>query len=103
MILNLNEYKKAKGTVVVIDVLRAFTTSSVLFNRGIEKIHLVKDLNIALNTKRRHSDKVIIFGEKGGRKIKGFDYENSPWEMGLEDLDISKNYIQRTSSGTKTT
>jgi len=101
MILNLFEYKQAQGTVIVIDVLRAFTTSSVLFNRGVEKIYLVKDEYIALHTKWKYPNKTIIFGEKGGSHIKGFDYENSPSEMEEATVDINKNFIQRTSSGTR--
>jgi len=101
MILNLFESKQARGTVIVIDVLRAFTTSSVLFNRGVEEIYLVKDEYIALHTKWKYPNKTIIFGEKGGKHIKGFDYENSPSEMEKVNIDINKNFIQRTSSGTR--
>lgn len=101
MILTLFEHRKARGTVIVIDVLRAFTTSSVLFNRGIKEIILVKDEYIALETKWMHPDKTIIFGEKGGRRIKGFDYENSPAEMETVPIDLDNKFIQRTSSGTK--
>jgi len=101
MILNLFEYRQAQGTVIVIDVLKAFTTSSVLLNRGVKGIYLVKDEHIALHTKWKHPNKTIIFGEKGGRHIKGFDYENSPAEMEEVNIDIDKNFIQRTSSGTK--
>jgi len=101
MILNLFEYRQAQRTVIVIDVLRAFTTSSVLLNRGVKGIYLVKDEHIALHTKWKHPNKTIIFGEKGGRHIKGFDYENSPSEMEKVYIDTNKNFIQRTSSGTK--
>ena len=101
MILNLFEHNQAQGTVIVIDVLRAFTTSSVLLNRGVKEIYLVKDEYIALHTKWKHPNKTIIFGEKGGRLIKGFDYENSPSEIEKVDIDINKKFIQRTSSGTK--
>ncbi len=100
-ILTLFEYRQAQGTVIVIDVLRAFTTSSVLFNRGVKGIYLVKDEYIALHTKWKHPNKTIIFGEKGGRHIEGFDYENSPAEMEKTNIDIDKKFIQRTSSGTK--
>ncbi len=101
MILNLFEYRQAQGTVIVIDVLRAFTTSSVLFNRGVKEIYLVRDKYIALHTKWKHPYRTIIFGEKGGRHIEGFDYENSPSEMEKVNIDTDKNFIQRTSSGTK--
>lgn len=101
MILSLFEYKKAKGIVIVIDVLRAFTTSSVLLNRGVDDIYLVKDRYIALHTKMNCPNKYIIFGEKGGRRIDGFDYENSPAEMETAVIDMTKTFIQRTSSGTR--
>jgi len=101
MILDLFEHRQARGTVIVIDVLRAFTTSSVLFNRGIKEIYIVKDQYIALHTKWKYPDKTIIFGEKGGRHIEGFDYENSPSEMEEANIDINKIFMQRTSSGTK--
>ena len=101
MILNLFEHRQARGTVIVIDVLRAFTTSSVLFNRGVEEIHIVKDKYIALHTKWAYPNKYVLFGEKGGRFIEGFDYENSPAEMEEVDIDINKMFIQRTSSGTR--
>jgi len=101
MILTLFEHRQARGTVIVIDVLRAFTTSSVLFNRGVKEIYLVKDKYIALHTKWKRPDETIIFGEKGGRHIEGFDYENSPAQMEKVNVDINKNFIQRTSSGTR--
>ncbi len=101
MILNLFEHSQAQGTVIVIDVLKAFTTSSVLLNRGVEKIYIVKDEYIALHTKWKHPNKTVIFGEKGGRHIKGFDYENSPAEMEGVTVYLNKTFIQRTSSGTK--
>lgn len=101
MILSLFEHRQAKGTVIVIDVLKAFTTSSVLFNRGVEEIQLVKDQYIAFQIQWQHPNRTTLFGEKGGRYIKGFDYENSPAEMEEANIDINKTFIQRTSSGTK--
>lgn len=101
MILTLFEHKQAQGIVIAIDVLRAFTTSSVLFDRGVKEIFLVKDLNIALNTKRNFPSKSIIFGEKGGRHIKGFDYENSPAQMNDIPINPERVWVQRTSSGTR--
>lgn len=74
MIYKKNEYKELKNSiVVVIDVLRAFTTSSFLFANDIKKIYLIEDLYYA----KQHKGKMTLIGEKGGRQIKGFDFDNS--------------------------
>ena len=41
--------KKAHGTVIIIDVFRAFTTSAIAFSRGATKIILVADIEEALS------------------------------------------------------
>ena len=38
----LNGAKEAQGTVVIIDVYRAFTTAAIAFSKGAEKIILVQ-------------------------------------------------------------
>lgn len=101
MILNLNEWKKASGTVVVIDVLRAFTTSSYILAEEVNSLHIVKDLRIALHTKRIYPDTILV-GEKGGSPIKGFDYDNSPFEVYTNrEKFTGKDVVLRSSSGTR--
>ena len=39
---------RAEGTVVIVDVYRAFTTAAVAFSRGAERIVLVPDIEEAL-------------------------------------------------------
>ena len=45
--------RRAKGTVVVIDVFRAFTTAAVAFARGVEKIILTAEPDEALALRKR--------------------------------------------------
>ena len=40
--------RRADGTVVVIDVFRAYTTASVAFSKGVERIVLVAEPDEAL-------------------------------------------------------
>jgi 2-phosphosulfolactate phosphatase len=40
--------KRAQGTVVIVDVFRAFTTAAVAFSRGAAKIVLVAEIDEAL-------------------------------------------------------
>lgn len=85
--------------VVVIDVIRAFTTAAHAFDRGAEKIILVSTIQEALALKKDHPAYVLM-GEVGGEHIPGFDYCNSPVKISTANLK-GKTLVQRTSSGTQ--
>jgi 2-phosphosulfolactate phosphatase len=84
---------EATGHVVVIDVLRAFTTAAYAFAAGIEEIELVATPEEAL------ARPGFRMGEVGGRLIPGFDHNNSP--SGLVGRRLSGRAVQRTSAGTQ--
>jgi len=88
---------KATGAVVVIDVLRAFTTACYAFHAGVEEIFLVYDIDEALALRNTLPD-CLVMGEDGGRPIQGFDYNNSPAQFVDSDLR-GVRLIQRTSNG----
>jgi len=91
--------KRAKGLVVVIDVFRAFSTACYVFNNGAEKIISVGDTEIAYNLKKENADFVLI-GERGAKRLPGFDYGNSPTE--IENVDFcGRTIIHTTSAGTQ--
>ena len=91
--------RKARGIVVIIDVFRAFSTACYAFANGAESINAVGEVNKARELKSKHPDWVII-GERGGKKIEGFDYGNSPTE--IKDVDFrGKTLILTTHSGTQ--
>ncbi len=89
----------ATGMVVVIDVLRAFSTAAYAFAAGAAEILLVSEVEQALNLRRRfpHS---LAMGEVNGLPIPGFDLGNSPSELVSKDLN-GLRLIQRTSAGTQ--
>jgi len=89
----------ASGLVVVIDVLRAFTTAAYAFSAGTESITLVSEVEEAVTLKRQMSD-ALIMGEVKGIKPDEFDYGNSPTEILQQNL-TGKHLIQRTSAGTQ--
>lgn len=91
--------QEATGLVVVIDVLRAFTTAAYAFSAGAEEILLVSQVEEALKWKQRQPE-VVIMGEVDGLPIPGFDLSNSPAEMRRQNLQ-GKRLVQRTSSGTQ--
>ncbi len=87
------------GPVVVIDVLRAFTTAAYAFGSGAEAIYLVASVEEALAFKSRNSGSLAM-GEDRGRRPDGFDFANSPVAVSRADLG-GRTLIQRTSAGTQ--
>ena|SRR5579872_4692607 len=95
----LAECQKADGYVVVIDVLRAFTTAAYAFGAGAEEMQLVSTVEEALSLKAQNPS-LILTGELKGQIIPGFDFGNSPCEIAKADLR-GKKLVQRTSAGTQ--
>ena len=102
MIVNyysLEECAEATGTVVVIDVLRAFTCTAFALGGGVASIFLVGEVAEALALREQMPD-ALLMGEVGSRRIPGFDFSNSPAE--IDGLDLrGRRMIQRTSNGTQ--
>jgi len=95
--VNLETCHTATGTVIVIDVLRAFTVAAYAFAAGAKSIILVSTPEEAL-TLREQIPKALAMGEEKGRPIKGFDFNNSPTAMVGQDFS-NHQLIQRTSAG----
>lgn len=84
--------------VVVIDLIRAFTTAAVAFERGVTEIACAPSAEVGRGLRRRHPDRLLI-GETNGLKPADFDFGNSPFEMSTAQLD-GRRLIQATSNGT---
>ena len=96
--VTLETCSEATGTVVVIDVLRAFTCAAFAFAAGAKEIILVQETAEAFALQRKMPG-VLLMGEVDGFPIEGFDYGNSP--AALINLDLTgHHFIQRTSRGT---
>jgi len=90
---------EATGTVVAIDVIRAFTTAAFAFAAGARDILLVGEVEEAWALRQRFPGSLVM-GEVGGIKPQGFDLDNSP--SALIGLDLGgRRLIQRTSAGTQ--
>ena len=70
----------ARGIVVVIDVLRAFTCSALMFRYGIRDLALVRSPEEALAF-RAADPRYLVAGEIKGRRVDGFDIGNSPADV----------------------
>jgi 2-phosphosulfolactate phosphatase len=90
--------RRARGTAVVIDVYRAFTTAAIAFSRGAEAIIIVAEMERALDLRSQGAAE-IAFGEVDGFMPDGFDFGNSPFELSTADVE-GKTLVQRTSAGT---
>ncbi len=87
------------GAVVVVDVLRAFSTAAYAFDAGAAAIYLVAGVDDALAFKAAHPGSLAV-GEDRGRRPAGFDLPNSPAAVHREDL-TGRTVVQRTSAGTQ--
>jgi 2-phosphosulfolactate phosphatase len=85
--------RQATGVVVVIDVMRAFTTAAYAFAAGIHEIDLVATVEEALAIPG------FRMGEVGGRLIPGFNHNNSPSQ--LRGRRLSGRAVLRTGSGSR--
>jgi len=96
---NLEDCHTAEGIVIVIDVLRAFSTAAYAFSRGAKQILLVSGVEDAL-TLRSQIPNSRAMGEVGGLPPEGFDFGNSPTHIREEELS-GITLIQRTGAGTQ--
>lgn len=97
--VGLDGAPEATGTVIVIDVLRAFTTAAFAFDAGAEAISVVSTVEEAFAMREGHPERLIM-GEEDGLPVEGFDLDNSPAALIGRDL-TDRRLIQRTSSGTQ--
>jgi 2-phosphosulfolactate phosphatase len=96
---NLDDCHIATGTVIVIDVLRAFSTAAYAFSLGAREILLVGTVEEALSLRPQIPNSKVM-GEVNGIRPDGFDFGNSPTYLSQEDLS-GVTMIQRTTAGTQ--
>ena len=91
--------QEATGLVIVIDVLRAFSTAAYAFACGAKEILLVSSVDEALALRAQLPGSKAM-GEVGGIAPPGFDFGNSPTHLLQHDLS-GVTLIQRTGAGTQ--
>jgi len=90
--------ESAEGTVIIVDVFRAFTTTAVAFSRGAQKILMVAEIHEALAL-RENGKAQLCMGEVDGKKPAQFDHGNSPYEISHADMN-GLVIAQSTRAGT---
>lgn len=90
--------RRSRGTTVVIDVFRAFTTAAVALSRGARCIILTAEPEEALALRAQGAGELCM-GEVGGMRPPGFDFGNSPFELSTADV-AGRTLVQSTRAGT---
>jgi len=91
--------RAARGVAVVIDVFRAFSVACYAYAGGARRVLPMSDLEASLALKRANPDYLAI-GERNGRKVVGFDFNNSPTEISAAELN-GRTLLHNTSAGTQ--
>lgn len=96
----LEECGRIDGAVVVIDVLRSFTTAAVAFARGASRIVAVDSVDAARRAATRHRGALLVGAHPGGAPIAGFDLPNSPARLEREDI-ARRTIVLLTAGGVR--
>lgn len=94
----LTLYPLEGKVVVVIDVLRATSTMTVALDQGANKVIPVESIEECLSYKNKPDH--ILAGERGGQKVQGFSYGNSPFEF-MDGVVKGKTLVLTTTNGTR--
>ena len=87
---------RQEAAVVVVDAFRASTTIAVLVRKG---ARVVPVASIEEATGYDGTDYRI--GERGGAKVRGFDFGNSPTEIEAAELAPGATVVLSTTNGTR--
>ena len=96
----LHDKALPRDTVVVIDVLRSFTTAAVALARGAAAIYPVEGGAAALALAGRLADPVSVGALGGGDPMPGFDFGNSPSRLMTAELR-GKRVVLSTAAGVR--
>jgi 2-phosphosulfolactate phosphatase len=72
--------REQQAVAVVVDALRASATITMLLRCGASDVIVVKEVDEAHAYRQVHPATLLV-GERGGLKVPGFDYGNSPTEI----------------------
>jgi 2-phosphosulfolactate phosphatase len=77
--------REQKAVAVIVDALRASATITCLLQQGAAEVLVVKEVDEAYAYHETYPDTLLV-GERGGLKVDGFDFGNSPTEIQRADV-----------------
>jgi 2-phosphosulfolactate phosphatase len=86
---------RAGAAVVVVDTFRASTTIAVLVAKGARVVPVASIAEAAV------AEADLRVGERGGAKVAGFDFGNSPAELEAARLPPGATVVLSTTNGTR--
>lgn len=95
----LSARSRPQPVAVVVDVIRATTSIVSAFEAGCRSILPAESEEEARSLQRAHPE-ALLCGERGGRRIPGFAFGNSPREFSTERVG-GRDLILATSNGTR--
>lgn len=95
----LENFVPTDGLIVVIDVIRAFTTAANAFHHGAKEIFPVLEVEDAFAL-QKDNPHLLMMGEVQKEKIEGFHFGNSPTQFIGHTLE-GASMVQRTTCGTR--
>jgi 2-phosphosulfolactate phosphatase len=90
-----------EGTAVIIDILRASSTMITALQNGATRVIPCGTTEEAFRLRDQSSqESILLGGERGGVKIQGFDFGNSPAEYNTSSV-AGRTVVFTTTNGTK--
>jgi len=97
----LTPVKTVADCAIAVDVLRATSTMATALASGAEAVQVFSDLDKLMQASAAWDpDKRLRAGERGGSKVDGFDFGNSPLECTPERVGGRRLFIS-TTNGTR--
>lgn len=96
----LDPSQEAQDIVVVIDVLRSFSTAAYAFAAGATRIHPVETFTEAIQLQQSLPRSITTGAIAGGAPMPGFDFGNSPAALQSADLR-GRPLVQTTAAGVR--
>lgn len=87
-------------TIVVIDVLRSFTSAAVALARGARAIYPVESISEAVTLHDRLPNALSVGAVGGGDPIPGFDFGNTPSALLTADV-AGRDVVLSTAAGVR--
>jgi 2-phosphosulfolactate phosphatase len=89
------------GTAVIIDILRASSTMITAMQNGAKRVIPCGTTEEAFRLREQSpNESIILGGERGGVKIQGFDFGNSPAEYSTAAV-AGRTVVFTTTNGPK--
>ncbi len=84
------------ATVVVVDAFRASITIAVLVRKGALVIPVA-----SIDEAATYAGADYRIGERGSKRVRGFDFGNSPTEIEAAELEPGARVVLSTTNGTR--